>query len=155
MPIMTVTNLSKSKSGKDKVICGKDEFLLGKNCSAPPPIGAVIEADTSDGSFTAQDGKRVTLWWMNSWTLHDKQPPIEAAKAIVQAAATQNGADSKWRQDEATLRFVSNVIGNALQMGGIKAPKDIAQWANAALKASQGVLAGEVTLPVFNDEPNF
>ena len=154
MPTLTVTGHSKSRAGKDKVQCGKDEYMLGKGCPMPP-IGAVIDADVTDGSFDATDGKRVTLWWLNAFTLAGQQLPQPQVAAIQKEAVVAAGAKEKWLETEATLRFVSNVLGNALQMGGIKAPKDIAQWANAALKASQGVIAGEVTLPVFNDDPKF
>ena len=39
------------------------------------------------------------------------------------------------KPDEATMRFISNVVAHAIQAGALKTPAEIASWVNAAKQA--------------------
>lgn len=143
MPTLLVTSVGKTKKGRDKVSCGNDEYMLGDKCSVPP-VGAKIDADTSESSFPGSNGKTVTLWWLNDWELAGDQPaPVQVAQ-IKQQATESASSNDKFRNDEAMLRFVSNVVGNGLAALKISTPNDIAPWAAAAHRAGLAVLSGKV-----------
>jgi len=143
MPTMLVTGLSHTTKGRPKILAGKDSYLLADGLDVPP-VGSKIEADTVSKPYTPP-GKStpMTIWWMNSWMLAKDQPAIAETKAIVQQAATLE----HWPETEAVLRFVSNVVGNALAALRCQKPEEVGVWAKAALEAAQGVVKGKIVVP--------
>ena len=150
--IVTVTHSDTSKNGKPRVFFDgkhdwKDAYYCGK--TEPPPVGARVEVDTA--SMQTKDGKG-TMWFLNKWGLVPNQPAPAEVKATVAASAVQQSANNLWAQQEATLRFVSNCVGTAIECGKVAQPSDIGGWASAALKAAQGVIAGKIEPIPFDDK---
>jgi hypothetical protein len=78
--------------------------------------------------------------------------PVKCINSIrpVQAASG-NGATAKVANavsDDATMRFISNVVGSAITAGTLKTPAEIAAWYRAAKKAATAP-AGD---PEFDDD---
>jgi hypothetical protein len=143
MPTLVVTGLSHTPKGRPKIQAGKDSYLLGDGLDVPP-VGSRIEADTSSKPYTPPGtNKSLTIWWLNSWSLAKDQPAIAETKQIVQQAESH----AHWQETEAVLRFVSNVIGNALAALRCQKPEEVGVWAKAALEAAQGVVKGKIVVP--------
>jgi hypothetical protein len=129
----------------------KDSYLLGDGLDVPP-VGSRIEADTSSKEFTPPgSSKSITIWWLNDWRLSKDQPEVAETKAIVQQAESH----AHWQETEAVLRFLSNVVGNALAALRCQKPEEVALWAKAALEAAQGVLAGRIGAKAVTEDKPF
>lgn len=136
MPTVTVTKLGTSKKGKPVVFFDgrldwRDQYLLGNTIA--PPVGARIEADTASKPL---DGGGV-IWFLNGWKLSSEQPTPTPASQQQPASNSAPSASAAPQTQEFTftepeLRFVSNVVGQAIYGGQIKEPAQIEAWFNAA-----------------------
>jgi hypothetical protein len=159
--IKTVTAAGLSSNGKPYVSFDGDKtrYYVSQKIESPV-LGAVIDAETSSKRF---DGAKFDTWFLNSW----KVPPVKTAEQvkneIATAAVERVAADPKkaflaspvvnpgsWMIDYGDCsRFVSNVLGSAIQAGLVKDPSDIHPWIVEAYTALQGLRTGK---PVaFND----
>ncbi len=146
MPTLTVTSLGKTKKGRDKAICGKDEYLLGAKCQIPP-VGVPIDADTSESSFQGEGGKTISLWWMNSWQMAAGAPmPAQAPRSV--STSTNGGfpmnaapTPSEEGYSDGERLTISNWVAAAITSGKVSDPVDIHTWVNASLYALRNAKA--------------
>lgn len=135
-----VQEFSQSKSGKPKIkVSGKWYFCktdrdTGEAVFDKPALNQMIEMTT--GSFQMGENTFATL---ESW---------RPAGAVTQISTSQpqraaQPAPSANYIDEASLRFISNVVGQALAAGTIKTPGEISAWFSAAKAALEGKPAAE------------
>jgi hypothetical protein len=175
--IVTITHADKSKSGKDRVYFNgknnwQEAYYVGNRCESVPPVGATIDADTSSSDF-----KGKTVWFLNRWKPVRTEPnpapqrlaggmsdqaqelaaksfgPTDAqARSIMAAQQKPKGWSDLPTGD--MLRYVSNVVGTAIEACLIKEPKELAPWCAAAYRSAEALRSGDV--PEFdNDVPSF
>ena len=151
MPIHTVTKQAQTKAGKPVVYFDNkhdfaDGIFLGKTTQMPP-MGAQIDANTSSSVF---QGK--TYWYLNGWALTGQtyQSTVPTQQAPVQQTAYVPLQKKSVELSEPELRFVSNVVGQAITAGTIKSPAGVAPWAAAAYRTLQGLQTGRIL--DFDDE---
>jgi len=147
MPTLQVSEIGTTKSGRAKIRCGKDVYYCG-NGVPTPPVGSTILADTSDGSFDGEGGKRISMWYLNKWQFADgAQQPIHAQPGLTQAApaatpAPQSSQAGLPMEPGDVLRFISNVVGQAISAKTISDPEDVWGWANTALNVARALRDG-------------
>ena len=147
MPRVTVTKIDVSTKGKPRVYFDnkhnwQDAVYIGQDCGPPPPVGWIIDADTSSKRF--QNAKSDT-WFLNRWTAAQQQ--VAPAKQELAPAQQQLG----WDIPTGDLsRFASNIVGQAITAGLIKKPGDVAGWTAAAYRAAECLRSGKVQ--DFDDE---
>jgi hypothetical protein len=133
--LVTVQELAKSSGGKPKCKAGGVWYFLptdkdtGQGTS--PAVGQQIEIRT--GSFTMGDK---TFQTIEAWRpAQSQQEPQQnqAPRPAIQGAATQANYI-----DEASLRFISNVVGQAIAAKTISSPGQILGWFTAAKAALEG-----------------
>ena len=156
MPTLTVSEIGQTKSGRATVRCGKDKFYCGNGVPVPP-VGATILADTSDGSFDGEGGKRVTMWYLNKWEPAAGQQsapqamqanPTTYAPAHPQPAPVASAAAVGLPMEPGdVLRFISNVVGQAISAKTIADPMDITAWAAEALSVARKLRDGSLRVP--------
>lgn len=110
-----VENISKSKSGKTwRVKIGGQFYGANFDSNLDSAVGKVIDFTYEDGEF----GK-----WVKSWGYvgsgSSSPPPVPTPEAT----STLN---------EAELRFISNVVGSAIDAKTLTDPLAISVWAKAA-----------------------
>jgi hypothetical protein len=138
MATLTVTKLGQSQKGRTIVYFDNrhgyaDGFLLGDNCGMPPLVGQVIEPDTSSSEWPKGSGKHT--WWLNGYKAMgavDLPGKPEAVNPVIPRASI----------DESHLRFISNVVGQAISAKTITQPSEIASWAKAAQDALNNLDVG-------------
>lgn len=132
--ILTVQELGQSKSGKPKVKAGGNWYFMGGSRDTgpinPPVVGQTIEART--GSFMI-DGKGFLT--IEAWRLSQASP---APQQPATRPAPMPHAPPSGYIDEASLRFISNVVGNAIAAGTVKDPGQVNSWFQAAKNALEG-----------------
>ncbi len=141
MATHTVTHADRSQRGTPRVYFDnkhhwQDAYCL-KDCDQPP-LGSVIEVKTH--SWRPPDGKN-EIWFLDDWRLAEKQPEPAAIAATQKASAKEALTREQTVQDDMVLRFVSNLVGHAIECGKVDSPARIQEWAGAALSAAQTVLA--------------
>lgn len=152
MPIVKVTHQDQSKAAKPRIYFDnknnwQDAIYIGQRCNGIPPVGSMIEADTSSKTFS--DGR--TTWFLNSWKLATSSPLPE----VCGNGAILSGnkiVSVGWDIPTGDLsRFVSNVVGNAIAAKLIVGPGDMAPWIAAAYRSLEALRAGK---PIdFDDVP--
>jgi len=154
MPIHRVTKCDRTQKGKPRCFLdGKtgwqDAFYLGNNVE-PPPVGALIEAQTTSKTF--DDGK--TVWFLNRWS-HAQEPQVQNGAPTPNATLGKPSTVKGWNIDAGDLsRFVSNVVGSAIAAEFITDPEQIGAWVAAAYRAGEQLRSGKVQ--DFNDPiPDF
>jgi hypothetical protein len=88
-------------------------------------------------------GPKNNLKGIKSWgvlPVGNPTSPVNATPPVGQPLAPQPHIE------EHVLRFVSNVVGQAIAAGAIKTPAEISPWYNAALDAANG-LPGDESIP--------
>lgn len=162
MMTATVTKLDQTKNGKPVVYFDnkhdyKDAYFLGK--SMPPPMGSVIEVDTKASDF---NGK--TLWFVQSWKFASGQqsaPQPMQANPTTYAPAHPQPAPAPSQSVPAgllmepgdVLRFISNVVGQAINAKTIDDPQDIGAWAAEALSVARKLRDGSLRAPEPREMP--
>lgn len=147
MPTLQVSEIGTTKSGRAKIRCGKDVYYCG-NGVPTPPVGSTILADTSDGSFDGEGGKRIAMWYLNKWQFADSaQQPIHAQPELTKAAspapsAPQYSPAGLPLDPGDVMRFISNVVGQAISAKTISDPEDIWGWAHTALNVARALRDG-------------
>jgi hypothetical protein len=140
MPIVTVTKIDQTKAGRTRVYFDSrhsfsDGFLLGQG--AAPPMGAVIEANTASSDY---QGK--VYWYLNGWKLAAQpEKPVQTPTStlILPPVVTKH-----WAIEPGDCsRFVSNVLGSAIEAGLVKIPSDLHPWVASAYAALQGLRQGK------------
>lgn len=122
MAIGTVNEFCQSRSGKPQVKIDGAYYFVGKCNIDGMSVGDKIEFESN------LFGDRMTLKGLQTW---------KRAQGAAPAAANGNGARViNAVSDDATMRFISNVVGSAITAGTIKDPKDIAPWYRAAKAAA-------------------
>lgn len=114
----TVNELGRTKTGGPRLKIDGKWTYPSRTCNIDGiQAGGYVEYETSLG------GNQGTLVILNR--IRPAQAPAGTPSAAPQSAAV----------DEASLRFISNVVGSAITAGAIKDPKDVSPWSLAALKA--------------------
>lgn len=158
----TVTKLDQTKNGKPVVYFDnkhdyKEAYFLGK--SMPPPMGAVIEVDTKASDF---NGK--TLWFVQSWKFASgAQPvntatyappaPVQGQAPYISPAPSQSAPAGLPMEPGDVLRFISNVVGQAINAKTIADPMDITAWAAEALSVARKLRDGSLRAPEPREMP--
>jgi len=154
MPTVIVTKIDTSKNGKPRVYFEnkhnwQDSYYIGNKCNGIPTVGQQIEADTSQVTFPNAKGP---TWFLNSWK------PVQAqqvAQQMTQGQQIQTPAINGTYTPKPVMgwpdvptgdlsRFVSNIVGQAITAGLIKAPTDIAPWVAAAYRGAEDMRSGKV-----------
>jgi len=91
-----------------------------------------------EGSFTFPDGKLQKT--IEAWR------PINGANAT--PAAPPPPAPNADYIDEASLRFISNVVGSAITAGAIKSPGQVLSW----FQSAKAALTGKPATNSFDDD---
>ena len=132
MQVLTVENVSPSKSGKAlRVKAGGNWYGAKKDSGIT--AGATIEAEVEDGEFGL---------WINKWKPANGSAAPQGSASESAAAGTSRGptqGQSKDREHAAAApvwgNFVSNQVAHAIQAGLITDPTHIKVWAAAAKQA--------------------
>lgn len=101
-----------------------ESYLVGRGV-APPSVGHTIDALVSSSRW---DGK--LQWWINDWRLADIQAR-PARDPMFEGPPGGDGAPVRPTAD-AEMRFISNVVGQAILAKTITEPGQISEWALAA-----------------------
>ena len=125
--VLNVIDVGQTPKGRPtiKAAGDKDGLLVSIDVKTVPKVGQTIEARVSSSVF---NGK--TSFWLNEWKLLDAEHDIPTLGAVVRAAATP----------DASLRFISNVVGQAIQAKTISKPEEIKAWAVAAHQVMSEIL---------------
>lgn len=150
----TVQEMNPSKSGKSQRLKINGKWLIANfkvNLDGVVP-GASVEYE--EGSFVGNDGTPVA-------TVAKIRPAQQSAYPPNQNGGGQNAANSPVTipksapVDEASLRFISNVVGSALTAGIIKAPTEVGSWAIAALRALKSLEVAQELKAVLDEKHEF
>lgn len=110
-----MTEAGKTSTGKQKLKIGGHWYYLGRALKgASPAVGTAIDLKYS------LFGDKGDLRSLEAWR------PSQDAKAAQAATPVPAGID------EASLRFISNVVGSAIMSGACKDPVAVSIWFNAA-----------------------
>lgn len=143
MALMTVTKISKARSGKPLVYFDNrhgvnDAYIVADGCTVPQER-LIIDADTKSWEYRGN-----TYWGLNDWKPVRGTPATPVAgngqtKPVESPAQTLKG----WDVLPGDLsRFVSNVIGSAIEAKLILKPGDINAWTVAAYRSAQRMTDG-------------
>ena len=123
--VLNVIDVGQTPKGRPtiKAAGDKDGLLVSNDVKTVPKVGQTIEARVSSSVF---NGK--TSFWLNEWRLAESLPP--EAPEHGRATATP----------DASLRFISNVVGQAIQAKTISKPEEIKAWAVAAHQVMSEIL---------------
>lgn len=119
--IVTIQEHGQTSTGKPKVKANGNWYFLSRDIGQLPPVGASVEI--KEGSFNFPDGKPAKT--IEAWRMPD-------GGTAPSPAAPENYID------EASMRFISNVVGSGISAGTIKEPGQILAWFNAAKSALHG-----------------
>jgi hypothetical protein len=126
MTVVTVQEYGQSQSGGPKVKASGKWYFLNKSLEKPP-MGSV---EIKEGSFTMGDKTFPTI---EAWRPAGGNPPPQHNAQSAPAAPPAGDYI-----DEATMRFISNCVGQAISAGTIKEPGQILAWFSAAKAAISG-----------------
>jgi hypothetical protein len=134
----TVQEFGQSKAGKPKIkVSGNWYFCkTDKDSGEPvfdkPGLGQVIDMVT--GSFQMGDNTFLTL---ESWKPSGGSTPTQSATRQAPQRPSPSAQPAAYI-DEASLRFISNVVGQAIAAKTITTPGQILAWFNSAKSALEG-----------------
>lgn len=117
MAVGTVNEFCQSRNGKPQVKIDGKYYFVGK-CN----IEALSVGDKIEFEFN-KFGNQGTLYGLQTWK------PVRAANGS--PAHTDNAVS-----DDATMRFISNVVGSAIVAKTITEPGQIRAWYRAAKAAA-------------------
>lgn len=138
---VTVQEHGQTKSGNPKVRANGKWYFLARDIGAPPAVGATVEIRT--GSFTMGEPPKV-FETIEAWRPAGQVQPTVAQPSYAppnqQYAAQTSARPAKQEPvdeyiDEASLRYISNVVGQAIAAKTIVEPGQILAW-HLAAKAS-------------------
>lgn len=127
MSVVTIQEHGKTSTGKPKLKASGNWYFLARDIGYLPPVGASVEV--REGSFNFPDGKPAKT--IEAWRYPDGAKP------------TAGPTPQPGYIDEASMRFISNVVGSGIAAGTIKEPGQIAAWFTAAKAALDGKPAPE------------
>lgn len=156
----TVTKSDASKAGKPRVYFDgkhdwKDAYYISIKCEAPP-IGAKIEAQTHMTNYQGKD-----YWHLDKWKLVEEQKVIPVLPPMAPANGSPPKPNGGWDIPSGDLsRFVSNIVGSAIEKGLIQDPEEIYSWTAAGYRAANQLRTGKIQdfndmkmLPLSEDNP--
>jgi hypothetical protein len=128
--LVTAQEYGQSQKGAPKVKANGVWYFLGRDL-ANPPLNQSVEVRT--GSFTAGDKTFPTI---EAWR---PVPAIQqGAGAHANPQKPANAPVNGGYVDEASMRFISNVVGSAISAKTINEPGQILSWYQAAKAALDG-----------------
>jgi len=129
--IGAITAVNRSKSGKAlRITLNGKVYNAFLDSGLDGAVGKVIDAQiTPDKGY----GEGIGQW------AYSKDAPERAAEVAQKAANRPLEASTGGRLTEPELRFVSNVVGQAIASKTITDPFDIAVWTKAAAAAVKEV----------------
>lgn len=135
MSVITIQEHGQTKSGNTKVKSNGKWYFLARDIGAAPAVGATIEI--REGSFMMGDPPK-EFATIEAWRPVGQVPPQAAAPAQQTRPAFHNQGPSKQAPadehiDEAKLRYISNVVGQAIAAKTIVEPGQVLAWFQAAL----------------------
>lgn len=121
--VVQIQEVSKTQSGSFKAKINGVWHICNRKITAAPPVGAV---EVEVGNWHTNDGKDI--------------PTIERWRETKQADASQAAPlpAPKNYMDEASLRYISNVVGSAITAGTLKEPGQILSWYLGAKNSLEG-----------------
>lgn len=123
-----VQEIGQTQAGKPKVKIAGHWYFLGR-ISVLPIQGQNVKVSYS--TF----GDRNNLRGVESWE-PATSPDIGAVPAAASPMSPQASSSAAVPYiDEAQMRFISNVVGNAIAAGALKDPNQVTTWFRAAKKA--------------------
>ncbi len=134
MTIVTVQELGQSQKGKPKVKAGGQWYFLASDkdtgaAISSPTVGQSIEIRA--GEFYMGETKFLTI---EAWRPAGQAAPAKQADVRQPPPKT----DAAHYIEEASLRFISNVVGQAIAAKTITTPGQILGWFTAAKLALEG-----------------
>lgn len=135
----TVQEFGASKAGKPKIkISGNWYFCktdkdTGQPAFDKPALNQAIEMVT--GSFVTGENTFLTL---ESWKPVGATQSQRASQSIAQTGPSAKTEPAPAYIDEASLRFISNVVGQAIAAKTISTPGQMLAWFTAAKLALEG-----------------
>lgn len=137
MSVVTVQEYGQSQAGSPKVKASGKWYFLNKKLDNPP-MGSV---EIKEGSFTMGDKTFPTIEaWRpvggNGQTQHHAQAPAAPPAGYI---------------DEASMRFISNCVGQAIAAKTITEPGQIIHW----FEAAKAALSGDAAAAPFDDRIPF
>ena len=125
---INVIDIGKTPKGRATVKGAgeRDGYLVSDEVHAVPAVGQTIEA-----RITSSEMGGKTYVWLNEWRLS-----AQAIPALVHS----NGLGITAATPDASLRFISNVVGQAIQAKTISKPEEIKAWAVAAHQVMSEIL---------------
>ena len=133
---VTIQEHGQTSTGKPKVKANGTWYFLSRDIGAPPAVGATVEI--REGSFNFPDGKPAKT--IEAW-----RPVGNGAPTSAPSAPPAPNADYI---DEASLRFISNVVGSAITAGAIKSPGQVLSW----FQSAKAALIGKPAANSFDDD---
>jgi hypothetical protein len=124
MSIVTIQELGKTSNGNPKAKVNGEWYFLSKEIGPLPPVNTKLEI--REGSFTFPDGKPAKT--IEAW-----RPASNGNGHVPQQNAPASSPPGYI--EEASLRFISNVVGSAITAGAIKSPGQVLSWFQAAKSA--------------------
>ena len=116
-----VENISKSKSQKTwRVKVDGGYYGANFDSNLDTAVGKIIDFTYEDGEF----GK-----WIKSWAYAGNPTPIQSQP---DASYPKTLSEASGTLSDPELRFISNVVGQAIASKTLNDPIQIAQWAKAA-----------------------
>src|SRR5688572_7678385 len=113
MTIVTVQEISQTKSGTPKVKANNVWYYMDRDAGSPPSVGMSVEVRV--GSFTAGDPPK-SFPTIQAWRVPPQNgslAPQPHKPVVVPESAPV---------DEASLRYISNVVGQAIAAKTITEP---------------------------------
>lgn len=149
----TVQEMNPSKSGKSMKLKINGKWLTAGGRVNLDGVSAGGYVEYEEGSFPGSDGTMIACI--------NRIRPAQAGAAIAQQGSSQppcgvinGGAPQSAAVDEASLRFISNVVGSAIAAKTIENPTDVRAWTLAAREALQALSepVKAAVDPEFNDD---
>jgi hypothetical protein len=127
MTVVNVQEFGQSQSGSPKVKASGKWYFLNKSLERPP-LGQI---EIKEGAFQMGNPPK-TFETIEAWR------PVGANGSQQHNAQAPAAAPAGDYVDEASMRFISNCVGSAIQCGTIKEPGQIFSWFTAAKAALNG-----------------
>lgn len=137
-----VQEMNPSKSGQSQRLKINNKWLVANYKVNLDGVSKGIHVEYEESSFRGNDGKDV----MTVARIRPAQGSVPKNGAIVPQSASV---------DEASLRFISNVVGSALTAGIIKAPTEVGPWAIAALRALKSLEVAQELKDALDEKHEF
>lgn len=132
--IVRIQELSQTQGGTTKAKITGVWHLVNKKLDAPPKN---VDVEVEIGNWHTPDGKDIpTIERWRAANSAQMSPPQ-------QAPAQRAQAETPAYIEEASLRYISNVVGQAIAAKTITEPGQVLAWFNAAKLSLEGKRASE------------